>query len=168
MSQESYSASAYSFSIATADALAILRLGRKNFRVQVTDFSWAGFTVSAPRKLARRFKSGCSGKLYHSGADHNISIASTSEAENGDILVSLSRQQENSPQRRSSYGIAKSHSRDVNQSDPLLMVAAGVCLVLLLLATPGWGDEWGTSRYFSDGIQGFGQAIQETFGYCRG
>lgn len=154
---------AYSFSIDAADASALLRVGRRTFPVQVANFSWAGFTVSAPRKWASRFKAGTSGTLSHQGTKHKISILGPTHFEDGIVHVSLARQDGNPQPHRTSYGSAKSVSRNVNQGDPVLTVALGLCILLLILAMPGWGDSWGTSRYFTDGLNSIGSTLYKMF-----
>ena len=168
MSEETHFATAYSFSIDAADALAILRVGRRAFRVKVSEFSWAGFTVSAPKKWAKRFQAGTSGTLTHQGSSHPISILGTAMSEEGGVHVSLARQDGNPMPQRTGYSHAKSVSRNVNQGDPVLTVASGLCILLLILAMPGWGDSWGTSYYFTDGLQSIGLAIHQVFRSFRG
>ena len=163
MSDETYVASAYSFSIDAADAFATLRLGQRKFRVRVTDFSWAGFTVSVPKKWARKFKAGASGTLSHQGSNHPVLVLETSPSGQGDICVSLTRQDCEPQTRRAGYGPSKSISRSVNQADPVLTVASELCILMLILAMPGWGDSWGTSYYFTDGLNTIGRSFQDMF-----
>jgi hypothetical protein len=163
MSEETYFATAYSFPIDSANAFATLRLGRRRYRVEVADFSWAGFTVSAPKKWSKRFKSGVSGTLSHQGSVHPISVTEVSISSDNQIRVSLARQDGVPQTRRSAYGPSKSISRSVNQADPVLTVASGLCILLLVLAMPGWGDSWGTSYYFTDGVNTIGQAFYDAY-----
>jgi len=168
MSEENHLASAYSFSIASEDAFAVLRLGGKKLKVQVTDFSWAGFTITASTKLGKKFKVGTSGTLNHQGSQHQVIVVRTSRSGSGDLLVSLSRLESRANLRQSSYGTSKSQPRTVTQTDPFFMPAVGVCLILLVLALPGWGDSWGTSHYFSDGLSSVGRTLYQSFYSFRG
>jgi hypothetical protein len=163
MSEETHFATAYSFSIDAADAYAVLRVGRTTFRVQVADFSWAGFTVSVPKKWARRFKAGTSGTLSHQGTKHPISILGTTSSADGNVHVSLARRDGNPHPQRTVYGPSKATPRSVNQGDPTLTVASGLCVLLLILAMPGWGDSWGTSYYFTDGLNSIGRTLYQMF-----
>jgi hypothetical protein len=163
MAEQTHFTTAYSFSIDAADAFAVLRVGRRTFRVQVADLSWAGFTVSVPKKWASRFKAGTSGTLSHQGTKHPISILGSTHFEDGTVHVSLARQDENPRLPRTSYGSAKSGPSNVNQGDPVLTVASGLCILLLILALPGWGDSWGTSYYFTDGLNSIGTSLYQMF-----
>jgi hypothetical protein len=161
MSEETHFATAYSFSIDASQACAVLRIGRRTFRVQVADFSWAGFTVSVPKKWARRFKAGSSGTLSHQGTKHPISVLGVAPSADGHVHVSLARQDGNPLPQQTCYGPSKAAPRSVNQGDPVLTVASGLCILLLVLAMPGWGDAWGTSYYFTDGLNSIGRALYQ-------
>ncbi|MCY2973929.1 MAG: hypothetical protein NTW52_04585 [Planctomycetota bacterium] len=161
MSEETHFATAYSFSVDAADAYAVLRVGRTTFRVQLVDFSWAGFTISAPKKWARRFKKGTSGTLSHQGTKHSISILGTAASADGNIHVSLARADGKPQPKRTIYGPSKVRPRGVQQGDAILTAASGLCILLLVLAMPGWGDSWGTSYYFTDGVNSIGRALYQ-------
>ncbi len=163
MLKETHFATAYSFSIDAAEAFAVLRVGRRSFRVQVADFSWAGFTVSVPKKWSRCFKAGTPGTLSHQGTKHPISILGTTTSAEGNVHVSLARSDGNPKPQRNSYGSSKATPRNVNQGDPTLTAASGLCILLLILAMPGWGDSWGTSYYFTDGLNSIGRTLYQMF-----
>ncbi len=48
----------FCFQTPAEQALGLLRIGRRSFSVEVSGYSWAGYTIHVPPKTAQRLRSG--------------------------------------------------------------------------------------------------------------
>jgi len=157
---------AYSFDLQADQAASCLRIGRKRLKVQVTQFSWSGYTISAPRSAARMLGLGRQGILEFQGDSYRVCCMGRDLQEDGSLSLQLQRIDDAT---KSSVATRKKRnkaggSHRLSQGDSVLSLASCLGLVLILLILPGWGDGWGTSTYLSEGIKTF---FSGGFNACR-
>ena len=148
-------AKAYSFELQANQSVGVLRIGWKRFNVSVTQYSWSGYTIVVWPAVARRLTAGRNGILEFQGSSYKVSCSNSQSLEDGTVAVHLELDAtESTPVRNSKKkrGAAAS-SISLNQRDPVLGTASWICLLMLLMILPGWGEGWGTSAYLSEGFR---------------
>ncbi len=148
---------AYSFDIEPEQAPCRMRIGRKKLLVQVTQYSWSGYTIGVPKSQWRLFALGKRGTLEFQGNTHKVIFLNRVLQDDGSIFVELERMDDvlkSSISGRKKRNVAGASIR-LNQGDSVLSIASCFGLVLILLILPGWGEGWGTSSYLTDGIKTF-------------
>ncbi len=145
--------------------LGLLCTNLMNHPVAVTGQSWLGFTIRVPEKLAKKLSYGKFGRLRYQGDEYKVQYDVQEKVSSTEVDVSLLLTDESYSKHRTRKAVGvKSRSIQVAQKDSVFSAAVLLCFLLILLALPGWGDQWGTSHYFDEGCrtitQGFYQALQ--------
>jgi hypothetical protein len=128
----------------------------RTFKVGVSGFSWEGYNVHLPTKMAKRLRCGLSGKFTYAGIVYNVSCGNQQAIGNGLVQVHLRRERDDEEIRRDKNRkfrafVPATHS--LNQRDPVLGFATGVFFVVMLLVLPGWGEASGSSEFFTEGFR---------------
>ncbi len=154
----------FCFQTPTEQSQGMLTLGRRNFQVIVCQYSWAGYTIEVTDKLAKRLHLGKIGKLSHQGSTYTIKCASRERLERNRVQVELERQDDEADRRRfmRRTKVNASATLSLNPRDPVLTISTISFIVLMLMISPGWGDSWGTSRYFTNGISSVFKGVFDT------
>ena len=161
---------AFCFQTKNEQSQGTLTLGRRKYPVVVSRYSWAGYTIEVTDKLAKLLPHEKVGRLNHQGSTYAIKCASRERLEKNRVQVELERQDDEADRRRFMRRTKSKASAtlSLNQRDPVLTLSTIAFIVLMLLIMPGWGDSWGTSRYFTDGIasivKGIGDAAHSLAG----
>ena len=146
---------AYSFDMEPEQAPCRMRIGHKKLLVQVTQYSWSGYTIAVPKSQSKLFALGKRGTIEFQGNTHKVSFLNRTLLEDKTVVVELERIDDAtkaSISARKKRTVAGASIR-LNQGDSVLSIASCFGLVLILLILPGWGDGWGTSSYISEGIK---------------
>ncbi len=158
-------AKAYSFGLQASQASACLRIGWHKLKVSVTEYSWSGYTVVVQKRAARKLREGREWTLEYQGSDYRVNCLGSRPLSDGKVEVHLQLDQSattpSSTSKKKPWTAATSVR--LNHRDPLLGLASGIGLVVMLLILPGWGDEWGTSACLTNG---FRTAFDNAFDAC--
>jgi len=144
-------AKAYSFGLNADQSIGFLRVGWRNFKVAVTQYSWSGYTIVVRPTIGRELWTGRLATLEYQGSSYKVSCLDSRSLDDGAVEIHL--QLDDSEAKRSTppkkKRCATGPSIHLNQRDPILRIATWVCLLMLLMILPGWGEKWGTSSYLS-------------------
>ena len=146
---------AYSFDLEPEQVPCRMRIGRKKLLVQVTQYSWSGYSIAVPKSQWKLFALGKRGTLEFQGNTHKVRFLNRVLQDDGAVIVELERIDDalkSSISARKKRNVAGAGIR-LNQGDSVLSIASCFGLVLILLILPGWGEGWGTSSYLTDGIK---------------
>lgn len=146
----------FCFQTPAEQALGLLRIGRRKFHVEVSGYSWAGYTIHVPAKIAKRLRLGLAGKLSHAGSTYEITCSTQERIDDQRVRVELRREldPEEARRLRKKRSVAYAPAtHSLNQRDPVLSFATWLFLIMILMVMPGWGEAWGTSAYFSEGVR---------------
>jgi hypothetical protein len=145
---------AFCFQTPTEQSEGTLTLGRRSFQVVVSQYSWAGYTIEVTDQLAKQLPIGKLGKLSHQGSTYAIKCASRERLTKNRVQVELERQDDEADRRRfmRRTKVQTSPTLSLNPRDPVMTVSTITFIVLMMMISPGWGERWGTSRYFTEGI----------------
>lgn len=142
--------------------LGLLQEGWRSYPVAVTGQSWDGFTIRVPESTARRLSNGRHGTLRYQQDVSKVTFSTQENTDTGEVDVTLLLTDESyTKSTRKNGAVAKSGSIQVNQSDSVLSGAVLLGILLLVLALPGWGDQWGTSDYFEDSFAVISRGIYD-------
>ncbi len=148
-------AKAYSFDLNANPSTGSLRIGWRKFKAVVTEYSWSGYTIVVTSTIARKLRKGRHGTLEFQGSNYKVSCADSKSLDNKSVEVHLQLDASESapsvPKKKKRCAAAT--SLNLNQRDPVLGIATWICLLMLLLILPGWGEGWGTSDYLSEGFR---------------
>ncbi len=135
----------FCFQTPAEQALGLLRIGRRSFSVEVSGYSWAGYTIHVPPKTAQRLRSGTTGRLSHAGSTYEVSCGSQEQLDGKVVQVELLRELDPEEVRRQKRKRAAVHApaaHTLSQRDPVLSFATWMFLIMLLMILPGWGEVW--------------------------
>ncbi len=156
---------AYSFDLNANPSVAAIRLGWQKFKAIVTEYSWSGYTVVVSPATARKMQNGRQGTLEFQGSNYKVRCSGSQQIDKKSVEVHLQLDASESapPAPKKKKGCAASSTVNLNQRDPILGIAAGFGLVVILAMMPGWGDGWGTSSYVSAGFHAVFVSIHDVF-----
>jgi hypothetical protein len=148
-------AKAYSFGLNADQATGLLRMGWRKFKVSVTQYSWSGYTIVVRPNIGRQLQTGKRATLEYQGSSYQVNCLDSRMLEDGSMEIHLkldeSEAKQSAAPKKKPYIIGTSIR--LNQRDPILGIATWICLLMLLMILPGWGERWGTSSYLSDGFR---------------
>lgn len=158
---------AYSFDLNATPSAAAIRLGWQTFQAIVTEYSWSGYKVVVSPVTARKMQKGKQGILEFQGSQYKFHCLDSQKIDKKTVEVQLQLDEsESAPQvPKKKKGCGASATINLNQRDPILGIASGCGLVLILAMMPGWGDGWGTSGYVSEGFRAVFAGIYDV---CNG
>lgn len=146
-------AQAYSFDLQADQSHGSLRIGNVQSPVTVKQFSWSGYTIEVPPSISSKRWLGKRGSLSFQGNQYAVNCKSHEVQTDGKFLLQLERiDNDAAKSRKRKKKSALSGSIALTPKNPVLGIAGWLCLVALFLILPGWGENWGTSKYLSDGI----------------
>lgn len=139
-------------------------LGWRSVQVQVLELSRDAFTLRVSHRVAKQMRGGKHFRLDYRGESSLIACQTVLEENEAGVTLEVIRLQDVTRQSVESASILSGGllgNRKVTPTDPTLPVGVVLGIVLILLITPGWGDDLGTSQYLSDVFSMVAQSIKE-------
>lgn len=156
---------AFRCSVSPELSRARVKIGWSSYNACVTEVSRDGFTLSLPDKVAKRVPQGTEFQLDYRGERWILQSEYRNQDSDGNALVSAvctkdltKMNYRDGSIRESLFGGVK-----ISPTDPVLPIGVVAGIILILLISPGWGDQLGTSSYLTDMIRqiidGFKEAV---------
>ena len=142
---------------------AMVRFGWRSTAIQVLEISRDGFTLAANASLGNYLKKGRSVQLDYRGESSLVTLESLTGPDTHEDRIHVVRLCDVTKTKvPSSSGLSflRGNSK-VQPQDPTLPIGVVFGILLILLITPGWGDDLGTSVYLTDFIQALVSSIRE-------
>ncbi len=146
---------AFRCAVANECSRAFIRVGWSRFQATVTEVSRDGFTLRLPSKASRGVSQGNKLRLYYSQEVWLVSVESKSLDSDGKIALKVRREEDLTRvvfQGDSGFG-SLLNGVSLRSADPGLSLGVILGVTLVVLISPGLGDELGTSSYLSELFQ---------------
>lgn len=127
-----------------------LHVGWRSYPINVVDISWQTITIAVTKKIAARIRHHSKATVWNQGNQWLVIVEGhPQQHENGLVTLSLNLADREDPRlkqiQRSTRGASVQIGTQRMGTDPVVVAVMIIGILIALLVTPGWGEQWGTS-----------------------
>ena len=153
----------YRCKVSEGNSLGSLRIGRRRFKVEVTEMSRDSFCVRVPSVIARKVAVGSNYRLFYQEMLWSVLCTQKWIGESNRVDLELKQLEELTPPRIRTTplgGNARAVAA-IGQTDSTLPVALLGAFIIVVLILPAWGGQWGTSQPMCNAVTSTWNALNE-------